>query len=165
MFGEIDEIVLLRDPSGRSRRCAFVRMKGGKESAEKAISSLNERIQFEDQTVPMVVKFADEQETIEAVQTEEGDVTLTEEGPPGGVLVVYGLDSSYFSEPSKFTKMFEPYGTIIGSQVFHSKGSADIYYGKISFNTSDAADAAIERLSEESDIQTLCIKKRQMKLP
>lgn len=55
--GEIQEVYILKDHEGKSKRSAFIKF-ATKDGAEKAIAAVNGRVNDEGQDVPMVVKFA-----------------------------------------------------------------------------------------------------------
>lgn len=57
-FGTIREVYLLRGPDGRSRGACFVKYET-RESAEKAIEALNDKVMMEGGLQPLAVRFAD----------------------------------------------------------------------------------------------------------
>ncbi|KAL0208584.1 hypothetical protein P9112_011171 [Eukaryota sp. TZLM1-RC] len=166
-FGDIDEIVLLRDATGRSRRCAFVRLKS-REAAEKAVASLHERVHFDDAPAPCVCKFAAEEEQGELIRTEflegEGDSSY-EEGPSGANLVIYGLGPKF--SVSKLLGLFSEFGTVINSTLYKSKSSqGEIYYARLAFNTAEAAVEATEALNgQEIDGCLLTVIRKKIEVP
>jgi len=57
-YGKLIEIVVLREPDGTSKGCAFVKY-DRRDDALNAINSCNGQMYFPDQTNPLTVKFAD----------------------------------------------------------------------------------------------------------
>ncbi|KAL0209689.1 hypothetical protein RCL1_008527 [Eukaryota sp. TZLM3-RCL] len=167
-FGDLDEVVLLRDPTGRSRRCAFVRL-FSKEAAVAAVAALNNRIQFEDAPAPCVCKFAAEDEESETIETKQvghsTDEQEWEEGPPGANLLIYGLQAGVTEEQLK--SLFSDYGTVVSIGIYHSWSSTgEIYYARVSFNTTEAASAAFEELNGKTiDGAPMTIMKKRVQLP
>jgi len=83
-FGEVREIYMIRNADGTSKCAAFLRY-AKREPAVQAIETLNQSIQMEGATRPLIVKFADNKVQRQARQmrnTRRDHVYATMRGPP-----------------------------------------------------------------------------------
>jgi CUG-BP- and ETR3-like factor len=91
-FGEIKEVHMIRNQDGATKCAAFLRFQQ-RESAMRAIESMNNNFVMDGATRPLIVKFADNRQQRFARQQEQRQSQMIHAMPPAVGYQGYGVRS------------------------------------------------------------------------